>query len=193
MNKRVFIDWSIAMTLLWIFLNWPSTSGLGGFFRHAGFPLIYAWGTDGDFQEFDFIALGVDMSVGIALVIGISWLCAWLRRKVANWRDPGASFGRSKRHFGRTTARGKETWHANRSSRAVPAATRTSSATPPCGRAGCARSSASRRWCSGWASISTPARSSRNRWSTSSSTARPAWARPPSPRCCPTNWAPPFR
>ncbi len=62
--------------------------------------------------------------------------------------------------------------------------------TPPCGRAGCAKSSARRPSCAGSASSSTPAASSRSRCRTSSSTARPAWARPPSPPCCPTNSAP---
>jgi hypothetical protein len=80
MSKRVFIGWCIPLTALWIFANWPRTYGIAGCFSGAGFPLEFAWGIGG-FQNFDIIAFLVEIPGGVAAILGVSWLCAWSRRK----------------------------------------------------------------------------------------------------------------
>jgi hypothetical protein len=80
MRRQVFIGWTIALTVLWLFMNWPTTSGLGQFWAHAGFPLVFSWGTSGRFQNFDALALAVDVLLGMTVIVGLSWLCAWSRK-----------------------------------------------------------------------------------------------------------------
>jgi hypothetical protein len=79
MNTRIFNRWCIVLTILWLFANWPTTVGLGGFYTTAGFPLAFAWGIGG-FQEFDATAFLVDFVGGVAVIVGLSWLCTWSRR-----------------------------------------------------------------------------------------------------------------
>src|SRR5262249_28733109 len=81
MRKRTFTRWCVALTTLWVFLSWPATSGIGGFWRHAGFPFVFAWGTFGRFEDFDIFLLLADFLLGVVAVIGLSWLCAWSRSK----------------------------------------------------------------------------------------------------------------
>jgi hypothetical protein len=98
--------WCLALTAFWAFVNWPATSGLGGFWRHAGFPLVFAWGAFGRFEEFDVFSFVVDCLLGVIVVVetvskrhfgrrnerifsenrvlkqslGLSWLCARSRK-----------------------------------------------------------------------------------------------------------------
>ncbi len=81
MMNRVYTWWCAVLAVLWISLNLPSTSGLGGFFRHAGFPLSFAHGAFGRFEHFDGVALAVDGLLGVVVVFGIPWLCAWSRQR----------------------------------------------------------------------------------------------------------------
>jgi hypothetical protein len=79
MRKRVFTRWCVALTALWVFANWPTASGLGGLWQHAGFSFVFAWGAFGRFEHFDFLLLLLDCLLGILVVVGVSWLCAWSR------------------------------------------------------------------------------------------------------------------
>ena len=79
-RRQVFIRWSIALTAFWVFMNWPTTFGIGNFWATSGFPLPYAWGTFGRFQNFDALAFALDFSLGMGVMFGIPWLCAWSRR-----------------------------------------------------------------------------------------------------------------
>lgn len=92
MRRRVFACWCVALTLLWIFANWPTRSGLGGLWRHAGFPFTFAWGAFGQFEHFNSVLLILDILLGLIVAIGVAWICACSRgngqpseSKPSNW------------------------------------------------------------------------------------------------------------
>ncbi|AWM36059.1 hypothetical protein GobsT_61850 [Gemmata obscuriglobus] len=89
--ERAFTRWCIALSLLWVFANWPSTSGLGGFWLHAGFPFTFAWGAFGRFEHFDVRLLLADVLFGLLTVVGIAWLCARSRGHRSPPAEPGAA------------------------------------------------------------------------------------------------------
>ena len=49
-----------------------STSGLGGFWRHAGFPFTFAWGTVGQFDHFDIVLFLADFWLGLIVEFQIA-------------------------------------------------------------------------------------------------------------------------
>jgi hypothetical protein len=79
MRRRVFVRWAIVLTVVWVFANWPQRVGLNRFFYRAGFPLTFAWGTNGNPEDFDAFACATDGLIGIVVVLGFSSLCAWSR------------------------------------------------------------------------------------------------------------------
>jgi hypothetical protein len=87
MRKRVFTRWCIVLAALWVFANWPTGIGIAGLIKRVGFPLPFAWGVGG-FEHFDGIALLVDLIVGMAVVVGLPWLCAWSRKSPNERREP---------------------------------------------------------------------------------------------------------
>ncbi len=80
MRWRVFIGWCLGLSAFWVFANWPQRIGKG-IFEVAGFPLNYAVWLFGKLEKFDTWALTINCLFGAVVVIGLSWLCAWSRKR----------------------------------------------------------------------------------------------------------------
>jgi hypothetical protein len=80
MRRQVFIRWSIGLAAVWLFANWPYSSGLANFFWQAGFPFEFVskWGNRP--TQFDESALLLDVALGVVVVFGLAGLCAWSRK-----------------------------------------------------------------------------------------------------------------
>jgi hypothetical protein len=81
MRRRVFIGWSIALGLFWLFANWPRSISLANYLEVAGFPWVFAFWVGGQLETFDPGALALDCALGTAVIIGLAFLCAWSRKK----------------------------------------------------------------------------------------------------------------
>jgi len=81
MQRRVFYRWLIALAAIWVLANLPRSYGLAGFFTDIGFPFVVVSWWGGKPSEFSFVALLLDGVIGIIVVVGLPFLCAWSRRK----------------------------------------------------------------------------------------------------------------
>jgi hypothetical protein len=88
MRRRVFIWWSSALGLLWLFANWPRSIKLGNYLEMAGFPFTFALWAGGRLETFDLDALALDCSLGAMVIFGLASLCACSRKKSSEGGGP---------------------------------------------------------------------------------------------------------
>ena len=78
-RRRRFLIWSVVLVAVAIFVNWPRAylGSLKSFMVWAGLPWPFAYWDSGHLEWFDPIALAADAALAIAVIVSVSWLCAW--------------------------------------------------------------------------------------------------------------------
>ena len=93
MRRRHVYLWTAAAAALCVCANWPTSIKLGNFLRVAGFPLPFVMWVNGRAEQFDPVALAVDVALAAAVVTGVAYVCARRAAKAEAAPAPGAGGG----------------------------------------------------------------------------------------------------
>ena len=85
-HHRAFLIWTVALSAVFVVLNWPRECGFTGRYRCAGFPIEFAYLDSGAVAWFGLWYLVLDVFVGLLGTWGVGYLCtrSWRKRQCGN-------------------------------------------------------------------------------------------------------------
>jgi hypothetical protein len=85
-RRQRFLIWLTILFALWVVVNWPRAylGALKSFLVWAGLPWQFAHWEHGRLVWFHPMALAADVTLGVAIAVPVSLLCAWSRRTTSD-------------------------------------------------------------------------------------------------------------